>query len=104
MTEIAVSKCIAPNCDWPAVPDSALCAFHLEKLQRIEDEILHEAGNKIRRELRQFERLMYTEDTVTLEGRLDHPRLLTVEDIANRMVWSVKDVRRMLRKFKDDRA
>lgn len=104
MTELIVPKCIAPNCEWPAAPDSALCTHHKEKLQKIEEEILREAGNKIRRELRQFERLMYAEDTVTLEGRLDYPRLLTVEDIAHRMVWSVKEVRRMLRKFKDDRA
>lgn len=104
MTELAVPKCIAPNCEWHRTPKSALCDFHQEKLQKIEEEILREAGNKIRRELRQFERLMYAEDTVTLEGRLDYPRLLTVEDIAHRMVWSVKDVRRMLRKFKDDRA
>lgn len=104
MTELAVRKCIAPNCDWDAVPDSALCDYHKEKLQKAEEEILRNAGNKITRELRQFERLMYAEDTVTLEGVLDYPRPLTVEDIAHRMVWSEKDVRRMLRKFKDDRA
>lgn len=104
MIEVTVPKCIAPNCDWPAIPENALCAYHKEKLQRIEEEILQNAGNKIGRELRQFERLMYAEDTVTLEGVLEYPRLLTVEDIAFRMVWPTKEVRKMLRKFKDDRA
>lgn len=104
MTEIVVGKCIAPNCEWDAIPDNALCAYHREKLQKVEEEILHNTGNKITRELRQFERLMYAEDRVTLEGVLEYPRPLTVEDIAHRMVWSEKEVRRMLRKFKDDRA
>lgn len=103
MTEL-VRKCIAPDCERPAAPDSALCDLHREKLQKAEKEILRNAGNRIARELRQFERLMYAEDTVTLEGVLDYPRPLTVEDIAHRMVWPEKDVRRMLRKFKDDRA
>lgn len=104
MTEPAVAKCIAPNCEWDAAFESALCEYHKRKLQKAEAEILRNAGDKIRRELRQFERLMYAEETVTLEGIQDYPRPLTVEDIAHRMVWSVKDVRKMLRKFKDDRA
>lgn len=104
MTETVESKCIAPNCSSPVAINSALCILHKERLQRVEDQILHEAGKKIRRELRQFERLMYMEDTVTLAGKSEFPRPLTVEDIAHRMVWPMKKVRQMLRKFKDDRA
>lgn len=104
MTELAVRKCIAPNCDWPALPEEALCEYHKEKLQKAEEGILRDASSRIARELRQFERLMYHEDNVTLEGVLRFPRPLTVEDIAYRMVWSEKKVRQMLRKFKDDRA
>lgn len=54
--------------------------------------------------MRQFERLMYLEDNVTRDGKLEYSRPLTVGEIAHRMVWSVKKVRQMLRKFKDDRA
>jgi hypothetical protein len=96
--------CIAPDCDWPAVPESALCWRHKEKLQKVEEGILRETGDKIRRELRQFERLMLCEDDVTRAGQLKYPQPLTVEDIAYRMVWPEKKVRQMLRKFKDDRA
>lgn len=102
MTEIAITRCIAPNCEQPAIPNNALCAFHRERLQRIEDDLLVGATRKIRSEMRQFERLMYTEDDVTLEGKLEHPRLLTAENIAHRMVWPIKKVRQMLHKFKDD--
>lgn len=92
MTELAVVKCIAPNCEWPAVPDSALCSFHKEQLQKIEDELLKNATRRIKAEMRQFEKLLYIE-----------PPLHSAE-IAFRMVWPVKEVRKMLRKFKDDRA
>lgn len=84
--------CIAPNCEWPAAPDSALCDFHKLKLQRIEDELLGDAGRKIRADMRQFERLIYVE-----------PPLHSAE-IAHRMAMPIKEVQKLLRKFKDDRA
>lgn len=102
MTDAALTKCIAPNCPHDAAIDSALCFFHKEQLQRAEAQILRTAGNTIERDLRQFERLIYHEDNVTLEGVLDHPRLLTAADIANRMVWPIERVRYWLRKFKED--
>lgn len=92
MTEIAVTNCIAPNCEWDAVPEHALCAYHLEKLQRIENEILADAGRKIRADMRQFERLLYIE-----------PPLHSAE-IAHRIVLPVGEVRKLLTKFRDDRA
>lgn len=92
MTEILTPKCIAPNCEWSAVPDSALCQFHKEKLQKIEAELLADATRQIKADMRQFERLLYIE-----------PPLHSAE-IAFRMVWPVKKVKEMLRKFKDDRA
>lgn len=92
MTEITEPKCIAPNCEWPAVPDHALCAFHKEKLQKIEAELLADAGRKIRADMRQFEKLLYVE-----------PPLHSAE-IAHRMVMPIKEVQKLLRKFKDDRA
>lgn len=90
MTELVVLRCIAPNCGQPAI--DALCAYHREKLQRIEDELLSDAGRQIRADMRQFERLLYIE-----------PPLHSAE-IAYRMPMSVKKVRTWLRKFKDDRA
>lgn len=92
MTEPTVLKCIAPNCDWPAALESALCTFHKEKLQRAESEILKSATRVVKQEMRQFERLMLIE-----------PQLHSSE-IANRMVWPIKRVRQELRRFKDDRA
>lgn len=97
-------KCIAPNCQQPAALNSALCVYHKGLLQKIEGELLTSAGRKIRAEMRQFERLMYLEDDVSRDGQAARPKPLTVEDIAHRMVWPVKKVRQMLRKFKDDRA
>lgn len=90
MTELAAPKCIAPNCEQPAI--TALCAYHQELLQRIENDLLADAGKKIRADMRQFERLILVE-----------PPLHSAE-IAHRMVWPVRKVRDMLRKFKDDRA
>lgn len=92
MTEITVPKCIAPNCEWDAIPDSALCSYHKEKLQRIEEDLLRDAGRKIRADMRQFEKLIYVE-----------PPLHSAE-IAHRMAVPIKEVRGLLRKFKDDRA
>lgn len=92
MTELAVLKCIAPDCDWQAEADSALCAFHKEKLQKIEDELLTSATRKIKAQMRQFERLIYIE-----------PPLHSAE-IAFRMAAPIKEVRKLLNKFKDDRA
>jgi hypothetical protein len=91
MTEI-ISKCIAPGCDSEIIPDHALCAFHQEKLQRIEDELLTDATRKIKADMRQFERLLYVE-----------PPLHSAE-IAFRMASPIKKVRKLLRQFKDDRA
>lgn len=92
MTELAVRKCIAPNCEWSAASDRALCDFHWEKLQKAEQQILKSATTAVTREMRQFERLMLIEPP------------LHVSEIAHRMVWPDKEVQRMLRKFKDDRA
>lgn len=91
MTEITVPSCIAPNCQQPAVPDQALCAYHLELLQRIEDDLLANATRKVKAELRQFERLIYIE-----------PPLHSAE-IAHRMALPMKEVRKLLCRFKDDR-
>lgn len=93
MTKLpALPKCISPNCEWAAAPDSALCAFHKEKLQRIEDGLLTDATRKIKADMRQFEKLIYVE-----------PPLHSAE-IAHRMAMPIKEVRGLLRKFKDDRA
>lgn len=97
-------KCIAPGCQHPAAIESALCIYHKEKLKKVEGEILISATQKIKAEMRQFERLMYLEDNVTRDGKLEYQQPLTVEEIAHRMVWTVKKVRQMLRKFKDERA
>lgn len=91
MTELTAAKCIVPDCEQPAAPEDALCAFHREKLQRIEDEILANATRKIRSDLRQFEKLLYIE-----------PPLHSAE-IAHRMALPIKEVRKLLKKFKDDR-
>ena len=90
MTELTIPKCIAPNCEQPAI--DALCAYHREKLQMIEDDLLADAGRQIRADMRQFERLVLVE-----------PQLHSAE-IAHRMAWPMKKVREMLRKFKDERA
>lgn len=84
-----MTKCIAAGCNHEAM--GALCAACSEKLQKVEEGILKNAQYKINIELRQFERLMYIEPP------------LSVEDIAFRMVWTEKDVRWLLKKFKDDR-
>lgn len=102
MNEEGVTICIAPNCEREIALNSPLCSIHKEQLQKTEEAILKDAGATIRRDMRQFERLIYHEDDVTLEGVLDHPRLLTAADIANRMVWPVKKVRQMLKKFRED--
>lgn len=92
MTEPVLTKCIAPNCGRLADINSALCLIHKDQLQKIEDELLADARRKIRQELHQFERLIYVE-----------PPLHSAE-IAHRMALSMKDVRKLLRRFKDDRA
>jgi hypothetical protein len=92
MTELAAPLCIAPNCEQPAIPDNALCAYHREKLQRIEDDLIADAGRKIRADMRQFERLILVE-----------PPLHSAE-IAHRMPMPIREVRKLLKKFKDDRA
>lgn len=92
MTELVVPKCIAPDCGQPAMPEDALCSYHREKLQRIEEDILKEATRWVKLEMRQFERLI-----------LEEPPLHSAE-IAHRMPWPMKKVRQMLRRFKDDRA
>lgn len=92
MTELTTAKCIAPDCEQPAIPDNALCAYHRELLQRIEDDLLSDAGRKIRADMRQFERLVLIE-----------PPLHSAE-IAHRMAVPIKAVRKLLKKFKDERA
>lgn len=104
MTDLVEPKCIAPNCQQPAAVESALCSYHKELLKKVEGEILLSATRNIKAEMRQFERLMYLEDDVNQDGKLEYQQPLTVEEIAHRMVWPVKKVRQMLRKFKDDRA
>lgn len=86
------TKCIAPGCEWPAALNSPLCSHHKEKLQKIEADLIRDAGRKIRADMRQFERLIYIE-----------PPLHSAE-IAHRMAMPIKEVRKLLRKFKDDRA
>lgn len=92
MTElVAQQKCIAPDCDWPAAPESALCAHHKEKLARIEADLLGDATRQIRADMRQFERLLYVE-----------PPLHSAE-IAHRMPLPIRKVKAMLKQFRDDR-
>lgn len=85
-----MTKCIVANCQEDAY-NEALCWFHKDKLQKAERSALEQAPRRINAELRQFERLMY------IEPQLD------ADEIAFRMVWPIKDVRWLLRKFKDDR-
>lgn len=85
-------KCITPNCEQPALVGNALCTYHRGLLQKIEGELLANAGRKIRADMRQFEKLLYIE-----------PPLHSAE-IAFRMPMPIKEVRKLLRKFKDDRA
>lgn len=92
MTDAVLTKCIAPNCEREASLNSPLCLIHKEQLQRTEASILKDATRIIRADLRQFERLSYIE-----------PPLHSAE-IAFRMAVPVREVRKMLRKFKDDRA
>jgi len=83
---------MAPNCQQPVALDSPLCHHHKQLLQRVENDLLRDASRKIRAEMRQFERLILIE-----------PPLHSAE-IAHRMAVPVKEVRKLLRKFKDDRA
>lgn len=92
MTNLAVVKCIAPNCERLCASGSPLCDIHKEELQKIESGLLTDATRRIRADMRQFEKLLYVE-----------PPLHSAE-IAHRMPWSMKKVRQMLHKFKDDRA
>lgn len=87
-----MTKCISADCQQPAIPNDAFCPHHRSEMDKAEKETLKAATKVIGRELRQFERLMYIE-----------PPLHSAE-IAHRMVWPLKDVRKMLKKFKDDRA
>lgn len=87
-----MTKCISADCQQPAIPNNAFCPHHRNQMDEAEKETLKAATKVIGRELRQFERLMYIEPP------------LTVEEMAHRLVWSEKEVRKMLRKFKDHRA
>lgn len=88
----AVTTCIAPNCEREAALNSPLCAIHKEQLQRTEADILRDATRHIRADLRQFERLSYVE-----------PPLHSAE-IAYRMAVPMREVRKLLKRFRDDRA
>lgn len=92
MTEPVITKCIAPNCEREAALNSPLCHIHREQLQRTEVNLLRDAGRMIRSDLRQFERLSYIE-----------PPLHSAE-IAFRMAVPIREVRKLLVRFKDDRA
>lgn len=87
-----MTKCIAPNCELEPALDSALCRIHKEELEKTEADILKDAGRTIRADLRQFERLLYIEPP------------LSAAEISHRAVMPMKEVRRLLTKFKDDRA
>lgn len=87
-----MTKCINADCQQPAIPDDAFCPHHREALDKAEKEMLKLASKAIGSELLQFERLMYVE-----------PPLHPVE-LAHRLVWPLDKVKKMLRKFKDDRA
>ena len=86
-----MTKCLLADCEEEAAVDSPVCIRHKGRLQKAEAETLRAASNSIRNEMRQFERLLYIE-----------PPLHSAE-IAHRMVWPLKEVRKMLKKFKDDR-
>lgn len=90
MTDAA--KCIAPNCEREAAIDSALCSYHKQQLQRIEGNILSDATRTIRAELRQFERLLYVE-----------PPLHSAE-LSHRTALPMREVKKLLKRFRDDRA
>lgn len=90
MTDAA--KCIAPNCEREAALNSPLCRIHKEQLDKVEANILSDATRKIRAQVRQFERLSLIE-----------PPLHSAE-IAFRMAEPMRTVRRLLKKFRDDRA
>lgn len=92
MTEDGVTICIAPNCEREVALNSPLCPAHKTELQRTEDAILTDATRNIRAQVRQFERLSLVE-----------PPLHSAE-ISFRMAEPMKVVRRLLRRFKDDRA
>jgi hypothetical protein len=92
MTEPAVTICIAPNCKNVAALSSALCPSHKLQLQKTEDAILKDATRTIRADLRQFERLLYVE-----------PPLHSAE-LSHRTALPMKKVRKLLKRFKDDRA
>lgn len=92
MTEAVLTKCIVPDCNWDAAIDSPLCRIHKERLQRAEANILKDATRTIRSELRQFERLLYVE-----------PPLHSAE-LSHRTALPMREVRKLLKRFKDDRA
>lgn len=92
MTEPVITTCIAPNCEREAALNSPLCAIHKKELQRVEDAILKDATRTIRADLRQFERLLYVE-----------PPLHSAE-IAFRMALPMREVRKLLKRFRDERA
>lgn len=95
-------KCINATCEREAALNSPLCRIHKEQLEKAEANILRDATRVIRSEIRQFERLIYHRDNVTLDGISEHPKLLTAADIAYRMVWPEKRVCEWLRKFDED--
>lgn len=92
MTEDGVTICIAPNCERDAALNSPLCSIHKEQLQRAENSILADATRTIRADLRQFERLLYVE-----------PPLHSAE-LSHRTALPMREVRKLLKRFKDDRA
>lgn len=92
MTDNGVTICIAPNCEREIAFGSALCPLHKAQLQRTEDAILKDATRKIRAKVRQFERLALVE-----------PPLHSAE-IAFRMAEPMREVRKLLKQFRDDRA
>lgn len=87
-----VAKCMTQNCEREAAIDSPLCRIHKELLERIEKRILTDATRAIRLKFNQFERLSLIE-----------PPLHSAE-IAFRMAESMKEVRGLLKRFKDERA
>lgn len=92
MTEPALTKCIASDCEREAALDSALCRIHKERLRKTEASLFRDATRSIRSDLRQFERLLYVE-----------PPLHSAE-LSHRTALPMKEVRKLLRRFKDDRA
>lgn len=92
MTEIALTKCIAPNCKREAKLNSPLCDIHDEQLRKTEASLLKDATRSIRSDLRQFERLLYVE-----------PPLHSAE-LSHRTVLPMREVKKLLKKFRDDRA